>query len=153
MKSKLVVALAMLSLLVLIVPNSADARGPLRASAAIWSHGELYGTVGTPTAFTDPPEHSTDTLYNFQMSGLMGQRSISSAAPGDRDFNGGRWSVMRVIFTDQGMMVHDPDGDGEVNFELMSEDEVLHHEQLGHLTIEETGTYFECPMLPGRNQE
>lgn len=152
MKSKLVVSLAMLSLLALIVPNSADAKGPLRASAAIWSHGELYGTVGTPAVFTDPPEGTTDTLYNFGMSGLEGQRAISAAAPGDRDFNGGRWSVVLVTFTDQGMAVHDPDGDGVVNFELTSEEQVLDHMALGHLILTDTDVYFECPMLPGANR-
>jgi hypothetical protein len=152
MKSNLITTLAMFSLIALIMPTSAHAVGPLRSPAAIWSHGELYGTVGTPTAFTDPPEHSTDTLYNFQMSGLMGQRAISAAAPGDPDFNGGRWSVVRVIFTDQGMAVHDPDGDGAVNFELTSEEEVLDHMALGHLILEDTSIYFECPLLPGRNR-
>lgn len=152
MKSKLVVSLAMFSLLGLIVATSADARGPLRASAAIWSHGELYGTVGTPAVFTDPPEHTTDTLYNFGMSGLEGQRAISAAAPGDRDFNGGRWSVVLVTFTDQGKAVHDPDGDGMVNFELTSEEDVLNHEALGHLILTDTDVYFECPMLPGANR-
>jgi len=152
MKSKLVVSLAMFSLLGLIVATSADARGPLRASAAIWSHGELYGTVGTPAVFTDPPEHTTDTLYNFGMSGLEGQRAISVAAPGDRDFNGGRWSVVLVTFTDQGKAVHDPDGDGMVNFELTSEEDVLNHEALGHLILTDTDVYFECPMLPGANR-
>lgn len=152
MKSKLVVSLAMFSLLGLIVATSADARGPLRASAAIWSHGELYGTVGTPAVFMDPPEHTTDTLYNFGMSGLEGQRAISVAAPGDRDFNGGRWSVVLVTFTDQGKAVHDPDGDGMVNFELTSEEDVLNHEALGHLILTDTDVYFECPMLPGANR-
>jgi hypothetical protein len=152
MKSNLIITLAMSSLLALIVPSSADAKGPLRASAAIWSHGELYGTVGTPTVFTDPPEGTTDTLYNFGMSGLEGQRAISVAAPGDRDFNGGRWSVVLVTFTDQGMAVHDPDGDGVVNFELTSEEQVLDHMALGHLILMDTEVYFECPMLPGANR-
>jgi hypothetical protein len=60
--------------------------------------------------------------------------------------------VVRVIFTDQGMAVHDPDGDGAVNFELTSEEEVLDHMALGHLIIEDTSIYFECPLLPGRNR-
>jgi hypothetical protein len=153
MKSTLMTTLGAFALLALMVPTSASAKGPLRASAAIWSHGELYGTVGTPTEFRDPPEGTTDTLYNFQMSGLMGQRAISEAAPGDRDFNGGRWSVVRAIFTDLGMMVHDPDGDGEVNFELTSAEEVLDHVDLGHIILEHADFYFECPMLPGRNQQ
>ena len=152
MKSKLVTTLAMFSLLALIVPAPAHAKGPLRASAAIWSHGELYGTVGTPAVFTSPPEGTTDTLYNFGMSGLEGQRAISASAPGDQDFNGGRWSVVLVTFTDQGKAVHDPDGDGVVNFELTSEEDVMNHVALGHLILTGTDIYFECPMLPGANR-
>ena len=100
----------------------------------------------------DPPEGTTDTLYNFGMSGLEGQRAISAAAPGDQDFNGGRWHVVLVTFTDQGMAVHDPDGDGVVNFELTSADQVLAHMALGHLILTDTDIYFECPLLPGANR-
>jgi hypothetical protein len=35
-----------------------------------------------------------------------------------------------------------------VNFELTSAEEVLHHEQLGHLEIHATSTYFSCPIQP-----
>jgi hypothetical protein len=152
MKSKLITSLAMYFLVLLIAPFAADAKGPLRASAAIWAHGELYGTVGTPAVFMDPPEGTTDTLYNFQMSGLTGQRSISDAAPGDPDFNGGRWAVVPVTFTASGMAVHDPDGNGEVNFELTSADQVYEHVNLGHLVLGDTTIYFECPLLPGHNR-
>jgi hypothetical protein len=82
------------------------------------------------------------------MSGLMGQRAVSSAAPGDRDYNGGRWSVQMVSFTTTGIAVHDPDGDGNVNFELTSETEVLAHQLLGHITIMDANFYFECPLIP-----
>jgi hypothetical protein len=54
---------------------------------AIWGHGQLYDTVITPATFVSPPEHSTDTIYSFDMSGLMGQRAVSDAAPGDPDFS------------------------------------------------------------------
>ena len=152
MKSTLMATLTMFALLALIVPASAFAKGPLRASAAIWSHGELYGTVGTPAVFTDPPEGTTDTLYNFGMSGLSGQRAISVAAPGDRNFNGGRWSVVMVTFTDEGLAIHDADGDGVIDAELTDEEDVLNEYDLGLLDLTDTGIYFECPMLPGANR-
>jgi hypothetical protein len=53
-----------------------------------------------------------------------------------------------VVFTEAGLEAHDPDGDGYVNFELTSADEVLEHRDLGHLEIMPTMMYFECPMLP-----
>jgi len=121
-----------------------------KVEAAIWAHGELYDTVGTDTAFKSPPLHATDILFSFGKSGLEGQRSVAEAAPGDRDYNGGRWNVMSVTFTAQGKAVHDPDGDGVVNFELTDAETVLYHAELGHLEIKPAGVYFECPMIPRR---
>ena len=66
------------------------------------------------------------------LSGLTGQRSVSESAPGDRDFNGGRWAVKLAVFTDTGRAVHDPDGDGSVNFELTNVNDLYHHVALGH---------------------
>lgn len=130
----------------------ASGQGATRVAEAIWAHGELYDTVVTPATFTSPPEHSTDTIYSFMISGLAGQRSVADAAPGDPSYNGGRWDVQMVTFTALGIDVHDPDGDGVVNFELMSEEEVLDHEDLDHLIITPANFYFECPMLPRRNR-
>jgi len=118
------------------------------AADAIWVHDELYSTVATDTSFGSPPPQSTDIIFSFMNSGLTGQRSVAQYAPGDPEYNGGRWNVMLVTFTDLGKSIHDPDGDGEVNFELTNAEQVLHHAELGHLTITEPGVYFECPLLP-----
>jgi len=139
----LAVALAGLS-------SSARADRAVRVQAAVWSHGELYDVIATDTAFASPPPQSLDTIYNFAASGLTGQRSVSDAAPGDKQYNGGRWTVQLVVFTDEGLMVHDPDGDGVANFELTSEEQVLTHAALGHLVIVDPGVYFECPLQPRR---
>ena len=139
----LVIALAGLT-------SSAWADRAVRVPAAVWSHEELYDVIVTDTAFASPPPQSLDTIYNFAESGLTGQRSISDAAPGDRHYNGGRWTVKWIVFTDEGLMIHDPDGDGVVNFELSSEEQVLTHAELGHLVIVDPAVYFECPLLPRR---
>ena len=115
---------------------------------AIWVDDVIYGVVLTDTAFKSPPPQSTDVIYSFMASGLEGQRSVAEAAPGDRDYNGGRWTVKMVIFTEEGMGVHDPDGDGMANFELTNDAAVLEHEELGHLIIMDTDVYFECPLIP-----
>lgn len=115
---------------------------------AIWANGELYGTVVTPTSFKNPPPRSTDIIYSFGMNELQGQRSVSEAAPGDRDYNGGRWSVHFAFFTTLGESIHDADGDGIVDFELTNAEEVLAHEALGHLEIVDANFYFVCPLLP-----
>ena len=123
-----------------------------RVAGALWAHDSLYDTVLTDTAFVSPPVQSTDALYFFGMSGLEGQRSVSEAAPGDRGYNGGRWRIMVVRFTETGARVHDADGDGGVDFELTNAEDVLHQQTLGHLVIEPTAISFECPMLPRRNR-
>lgn len=125
----------------------------MRVSEALWANGKLFDTVLTDTSFNLPPMHSTDVLYNFGMSGLQGQRAISATAPGDRDYNGGRWSVKVVVFTEEGKTAHDPDGDGVVNFELTSSDDVLAHQTLGHFDIIDTSIYFECPLLRGKKSQ
>jgi len=130
--------------------STAFADKGFRVNGAIWAHNDLYDTVITDTAFHLPPVQTTDTLYNFSMSGLGGQRAVSESAPGDRNFNGGRWAVKLAIFTELGKSVHDPDGDGIVNFELTNAEAVLDHLALGHLEIIDTAIYFECPLLPSR---
>jgi hypothetical protein len=134
--------------LALIASATSFAGRAQKVENAIWANGDIYGTILTDAGFNAPPPHSTDTLYNFGMSGLMGQRAVASSAPRDRDYNGGRWTVMMVSFTTAGMAVHDPDGDGFVNFELNSEAAVLAHVGFGHFTIMDANFYFECPLIP-----
>ena len=146
-KSRLILILVVtFSLMWLAVAHA----GATRVSEAIWGHGQLYDTVITPATFISPPEHSTDTIYSFDMSGLMGQRAVADAAPGDRDYNGGRWSVQMAVFTDLGKEVHDTDDDGHIDAELTSADQVMMMVDLGHLKVFPANFYFECPMLPRR---
>jgi hypothetical protein len=136
-------------MMILAVGSLASAQGAtVIAEDAIWADGELYGTVVTPTSFKNPPQRSTDIIYSFAMNELQGQRSVSEAAPGDRDYNGGRWSVHFAFFTPLGESVHDGDNDGIVDFELVSAEEVLAHEALGHIEIVKANFYFACPLLP-----
>lgn len=127
---------------------SDKAKPALRVDDVIWANGEIYSTVLTQNSFKMPPMHSVDILFNFDQSGLTGQRPISDAAPGDQHYNGGRWAVYLVKFTPSGMAAHDPDGDGEVNFELKSAEMVHHHAAvLGHLEIMAADVYFSCPLV------
>ena len=69
--------------------TSVSAGGATRVPAAIWAHGELYGTVVTPTSFVAPPEHSADVIcsafclverppsgYHGQLSWYDGRKDI-----------------------------------------------------------------------------
>jgi hypothetical protein len=58
----------------------------------IYANDELFRTVGTPT---DLPEHGPfDAIYVLG----DGLAAVSESAPGDRDYNGGRWEVHMVTF-------------------------------------------------------
>lgn len=140
----------------LILTASAIAKSDHAAtpvSEAIWANDSLWGTVLTSTDFskTGAPETTYDILYNFDSSGLSGQRSVSETWPGVPGYNGGRWHVYAVEFTEAGILVHDPDGNGAVNFELTNAEQVLQHAMtLGHLKISPTDIYFECPLRKGK---
>lgn len=149
---KNIVTSIIVSTLILLWVPSVFAAQATRVSGALWANDELFDTILTDTSFHLPPTQSTDVLYNFMMSGLRGQRSVSESGPGDRNFNGGRWSVKVVVFTEAGKAVHDPDRDGIVNFELTNAEAVLAHQALGHLDIMDTSIYFECPLLKKNNQ-
>lgn len=127
----------------------AFAGGATQVPNALWADGTIYNTVLTPS--TLPDSGKFDQLYNFDASGLRGQRSISETKPGDADYNGGRWEVRLVTFTEAGRRIHDPDGDGMVNFELTSDAQLRHHEMLGHLVISSgVAARFVCPVIPAR---
>lgn len=111
---------------------------------AIWADDHLYGTVATPTEL--PPHGPTDRIYAF--ANLPGQRSVAEAKPGDRDYNGGRWQVTVLTFTEEGLAVHDEDGNGMADFELTSWEQVQEHIGLGHLEVAGPGPRFVCPLLP-----
>jgi hypothetical protein len=78
--------------LVAVAPvASAGVSGP-----AFYVDGTLYRTVGTPTDLsgTGAPDSSYDAIYDFAGN----QRSVAEAAPGDTDYNGGRWQVHALAF-------------------------------------------------------
>ena len=132
----------------LLLAAQASAAGAIRVPNAIWAADHLFGTVVTPTSFIAPPEHSVDTLYNFSMSGLQGQHSVSESYPGSPDFNGGRWSVKIAVFTASGMAALDANNDGTIDAEITNSTDLLAHVTAGHIEVMDTTIYFECPMLP-----
>jgi hypothetical protein len=70
---------------------AAGATGP-----AFYVDGKLYRTVGTPTDLsgTGAPAHAWDVIYDFGGA----QRNVADAAPGNPDYNGGRWQVHALSF-------------------------------------------------------
>ena len=113
------------------------------ATDAIWANGSLYGTLDTGNNL--PDRGPKDGLYVF--TNLDGQRPVAESAPGDKAYNGGRWQVYLLTFTEEGLGVHDADGDEVADFELMSWSEVQTHIGLGHIEMTGMGPSFVCPLI------
>lgn len=117
---------------------------------AIYVDGELYRTVGTPSDFSDTgaPGHSYDVIYAFpdpDMTGASLQASVAELAPGDTGYNGGRWQVQVLAFTDYDAAVaaYDTNGSGDLD----SAAEVEAAIDAGAATTS-AGPSFECPIIP-----
>src|SRR6266536_1789149 len=113
-------ALILVALTALTVAASAQAGGSGGVTGpAFYVDGQLYRTVNTPTDFsgTGAPASSFDTIYDF--GGL--QPNVATAAPGDPGYNGGRWRVHALSFTDYAAAVQQFDTNGSGNLDSASE--------------------------------
>jgi hypothetical protein len=110
---------------------------------AFYVDGELYRTVGTPTDFdgTGAPAHSYDTIY-----AIDGQANVATAAPGDRDYNGGRWQVLPVTIDDYDAALAAADANG--SGDLDSDEELATAVAAGLASIGESVRSFLCPVIP-----
>ncbi len=125
--------------LALSAPASAGVSGP-----AFYVDGTWYRTVGTPTDLsgTGGPARSFDTIYDLGV-----QPNIATAAPGDRDYNGGRWMVHAVSFPDgfdAALASGDLDGDGV----LTSDTELMAAMTAGDAVDAGVVKSFVCPVIP-----
>jgi hypothetical protein len=132
------------------LPLAAEAAGNGKGAggvtgAAFYVDGTLYRTVGTPTDLsgTGAPDHSFDTIYEF--SGY--QMNVATAAPGDRDYNGGRWRVQVLAFP-MGYAAAVAYGDTNGN-NVIDSDAELHQAYLaGAAVVDHAGPQFVCPVIP-----
>lgn len=140
---KIIIIVAMAFLLTAGITIIAIAQGeqPLTIDD-IWADGTLYETSCTQT--NSDNNAPADSLYLYR--GLNGQHAVAKSGPDDSDYQNGRWQVVYLDFTDAGKKVHDPDGDGYVNFEIRSWDEAKHHIELGHMTSGGKGPIYDCPL-------
>lgn len=100
---------------------------------ALYVDGEMYQTVGTPSNFFDTgaPDGTYDALYV-----VPGQLAVAEAAPGDTDYNGGRWIRYQTTWN-------------TTPYLLESEEDVLAAWMAGDLSINWTpDASFECPVIP-----
>jgi hypothetical protein len=134
----------------MVVSAAGLALAPAAASAgvggpAFYVDGVLYRTVGTPTDLsgTRAPAQAWDLIYDFGGA----QPNVAEAAPGDPDYNGGRWKVHALTFPDgyaAAVASGDLDGDGVLD----STREI--GVALDASTAIDQGVVkqFECPAIP-----
>lgn len=136
-KISLILALLALSAVV-VVPAFADPGAP-DFSAGVYADGEAWGTKAT-TQLPAPKKniHSYDKLF-VVTNGAEGQLPVGEAAPGNPNYNGGRWTVHEATWIED--LPHP-------KVVLKSYDDVMFHYKLGHLIIEDVAMYFQCPLLP-----
>ena len=141
---KLVVTSLLAVLAVAIVASAAWAAGSGGVSGpSFYVDGQLYRTVGTPTDLsnTGGPDSSFDTIYQF----FGVQPNVATAAPGDPGFNGGRWRVHGLQFSDYAAAVatYDTNGSGDLD----SAAEVQAAIAGGAATDIGVVKSFECPVI------
>lgn len=121
-----------------IEPVAAGAENNPAMPGRIYADGEMFATRG----LTDLPpptednEHSFDVIYHFT-NGAEGQLDVGEAAPGDRDFNGGRWAVTVLEWT-----IQDPP--------VVTSHEAVHMHWDDIDVVQVGARYFECPLVPLR---
>ena len=117
-----------LSLTVAGSPAPASAQiGP--PGGTIYAHDMAYETVATPSRL--PAHGKFDTIYVLG----EGLANVSDAAPGDRDYNGGRWEVRFVTFT------------GGSPMQYTNAEDILAAAGRGELEIGEVAARFVCPLI------
>jgi hypothetical protein len=112
---------------------------------AFYVDGQLYRTVNTPTdlSHTGAPASSFDTIYQF-----FGVQSynVATAGPGDTGYNGGRWRVHGLAFTDYPAAVQRFDTNHSGDFD--SDEEVAAALAAGAAVDTGVVKSFVCPVIP-----
>ncbi|MEX0762454.1 MAG: hypothetical protein WD208_00815 [Dehalococcoidia bacterium] len=138
-----IAALVALSMVAVVSANGAGGvTGP-----AFYVDGVQYRTVDTPTDFsnTGAPIHSYDVIYDLGGH----QLNVAEAAPGDRDYNGGRWLVHGVSFNssyEATLAAHDMDGDGVLSSAEEVESALADAGASGATDLGVVAS-FECPVI------
>jgi hypothetical protein len=111
--------------------SAVAAGGP--PSLSFYVDGQRYRTIATPTDLsnTGAPASSFDRIYALG-DGFI---NVAEAKPGDRDFNGGRWMVIPVIWAD-----------GVSAVQLTDADTIEAWEEAGMLSFGDAVKYFVCTV-------
>ena len=140
------------------------AKGKPDFSPRIWGDGEQWGTKVTGE-IKNPNEQSLDMFFVITnpVTGELpaGTLPVSEAAPGNPDYNGGRWWTHVAAWTEAGFDFHGSPPPLLTRYGPADDPEsILFHEALGHIEITEGSPggpdappdYFRCPMLPVKDE-
>ena len=143
MRRALFATLAAATLLVGSASVAAAAGSGGVGGPAFYVDGTLYRTVGTPTDLTGTgaPASSFDTIYEF----FGVQTNVATAAPGDPNYNGGRWMVHGLDFTDYDAAVAAFDANDSGDFD--SDEEIAAALAAGAATDIGVVKMFVCPVI------
>jgi len=108
------------------LPTSALAAGIGPPGGTIYAFDQPYRTVATPTSL--PDNGAFDTIYVFP--DCPDCASVSETAPGNRDYNGGRWRVIAA---------------SGITTQLTNAGDVVTQAS----SLVDTGTRFVCPLVQG----
>jgi hypothetical protein len=136
MRNAITAVLALALLLVFAAPALAASGAP-NFGEAIYADGDVWGTKGNQELPppNDANRRSFDDLYVFS-NGAEGQLAVSEAGPRNPAYNGGRWAVVDVTWTNPSEAVL-----------ITSADQLDQYD----LQFTETGRYFQCPLLPSKS--
>lgn len=96
----------------------------------IYAHDMAYRTVGTPANL--PNQGKFDTIY--VLGGMLA--NVADAAPGDMEFNGGRWEVRPITWL-------------TISPTQFTNAEQIHQAAMaGQISIGDVVKRFECPLIP-----
>ena len=127
-QSRWYAATALVLLAVAVSSSAAIAQvGP--PGGTIYAHDVAYRTVATPKDL--PPHGKFDAIY------VLGNdlAAVSESAPGDRDYNGGRWEVRLVTF-----LTIPPT-------QFTNAEDLREAEAQGQVSFSEVVRRFECPLI------
>ena len=122
MRGSLIALVAAVAVLGFTANAMADGLGP--PSGTIYAFDQAFRTVATPTVL--PNKGAFDTIYVFPECASCA--SVSEAAPGSGDYNGGRWKVVAA---------------SGITTQLTNAGDVVAQAS----SLVDTGTRFVCPLV------
>ena len=131
MKRQSILFFTLMAFVFVFATAALAAPGKPNFSPALYADGELWGTKAT-TTLPPPNAHnlqSFDKLFVIT-NGAAGQLPVGEAAPGNPNYNGGRWFTHTVMWNADGLDYYN--GDVPV---LMSYDEIADNYDMELLEI------------------